>query len=503
MTHSAWRGVGLGMALALVGCGRGLPVSAQGVAPSRLEARQASCTLAPAEIRGGLPLSQAFQVGRSGEGWAELTLAAPQASWAQPGREAAVLTLWVDGQAQQDLVVPSALPRAQTVFLGPLSAGPHQLQVTMHPHSPAPAGAVELSAGSLGVITPEDPMHRVWAHAPIVGTRDDALRSDLPLAMFYERLPEPGGWERLRYTAVISNEDLGTSTPALFARWGRGVDIDWCYEVRVGPEGQRTEPKFQGIFHFTRDFSGRLEGAHPQLRISTPNNTYADGGRGRFQLRLAPTLGLSAEQAPREAILDRLPWIYGLMAAELFREGKCRPEGPWPLAEPDRSKAIADPRRFLYVDLKLAHRGQKVAVGLQGFGAPDWVRSDRGDEGLALDRGGWVRTAIECPQRPELAQLQALAVASAGGDGRTEVLALGQVMRLNDRLEPEALALMATGGPWALGPKGAWVPLWRAPASPAPRLPVGAGTSGEGPLVRPAEALGGPGGQPRGLGLHP
>src|SRR5919107_403390 len=58
-------------------------------------------------------------------------------------------------------------------------------------------------------------------------TIDDS--NDLPLAMYAEdtRSDGPGV---LRYSVIFSNEDGGTATPALLARWGRTTDIEMMYE---------------------------------------------------------------------------------------------------------------------------------------------------------------------------------------------------------------------------------------------------------------------------------
>jgi hypothetical protein len=39
------------------------------------------------------------------------------------------------------------------------------------------------------------------------------------------------GW--IRYSVIISNEDGGTATPALMARWERTTDIELIYEVEM------------------------------------------------------------------------------------------------------------------------------------------------------------------------------------------------------------------------------------------------------------------------------
>ena len=53
------------------------------------------------------------------------------------------------------------------------------------------------------------------------------------LLMYYEILHEANGNLIVRYTAIFTNEDGGTQTAALMARWGRATDIEWVYQIRA------------------------------------------------------------------------------------------------------------------------------------------------------------------------------------------------------------------------------------------------------------------------------
>jgi len=60
-----------------------------------------------------------------------------------------------------------------------------------------------------------------------------AKPSDIPLIVYCERLSENGvGF--LQYTVIFSNEDGGTSTRALMARWGRTTDVEYVYRAFPG-----------------------------------------------------------------------------------------------------------------------------------------------------------------------------------------------------------------------------------------------------------------------------
>ena len=54
--------------------------------------------------------------------------------------------------------------------------------------------------------------------------------SDIPLLLYCERLKDEGE-DVLQYTVIFSNEDGGTSTRTLMARWGRTTDIEYVYRA--------------------------------------------------------------------------------------------------------------------------------------------------------------------------------------------------------------------------------------------------------------------------------
>ena len=83
--------------------------------------------------------------------------------------------------------------------------------------------------------------------APIIHLRKDTIGrfSDVPLLMYWEAEQRPQG-RQVTYTVILSNEDGGTYTERLMARWGRTADIEWCYAASPSPKGRgaRGEGKF-------------------------------------------------------------------------------------------------------------------------------------------------------------------------------------------------------------------------------------------------------------------
>ena len=72
----------------------------------------------------------------------------------------------------------------------------------------------------------------VFAYAPVLFARLNTVGqfSDIPLLLYCEHL-RVDGEDTLQYTVIFSNEDGGTSTRALMARWGRTTDIEYVYRA--------------------------------------------------------------------------------------------------------------------------------------------------------------------------------------------------------------------------------------------------------------------------------
>ena len=52
----------------------------------------------------------------------------------------------------------------------------------------------------------------------------------------------------LRYSVIFSNEDGGTATPALLARWGRTTDIEMMYQEEWR-DGRMVTARYQAPDH--------------------------------------------------------------------------------------------------------------------------------------------------------------------------------------------------------------------------------------------------------------
>jgi hypothetical protein len=193
----------------------------------------------------------------------------------------------------------------------------------------------------------------------------------------------------VRYTAIFTNEDGGTQTLALMARWGRGTDIEWVYEFRLR-DGKIIEETYQGVNHETKAFTGsRTGGRHPLLAVASDNNNFSD--LACSAVRFAPLpIRVDLETATRESVMDRYPQTYRVMTEELQREQRISPT-------PTGINIIADPRDYFYIEASSQQKGAALGFDVKVAGQPEVFPSDLGDARLRIERSGNFRTAVRLP----------------------------------------------------------------------------------------------------------
>ena len=320
---------------------------------------------------------------------AVLTVTVDDTCPASTPRGVAAWSVWIDGvRGHEVLVFPAIGPDRYDTLVGPLAEGRHSIELR-----PAaiwePPACIAIERLETAVHAAGTPEHELYRRAPVLELRADTIGedTDLPLYAYAERVPADAGaaW---RHSIVFSNEDGGTPTRALFARWGRTTDVEQVYEVRT-LGGRVTDEVFQGPDHVTRAFGGRRQGEAPVLLVATLNNMVIDRGRSLAAVRLVPSLeDLSA--ATRESTMDARPWVYRRMAQELAAEGRIAEDAPlderWPRVAPD-------PRAHLYLEARLRlDRAVAVAWVTDRAGRRYWSHYEKLP--LVIDRDGWVRTAV-------------------------------------------------------------------------------------------------------------
>ena len=347
----------------------------------------------------------AFRLDREAEAVAAVTASCEPCDWGAKGREAAVLTLAVDGVHSQHLVLFRGASAEYRVVLGPLGAGDHRLTIALDPRRSATgSGAVRVGSVSVETVAGGEPGYEGLAHAPILHTRPGSLDrfSDLPLLAWVETRVRADGGRELRYSVVFSHEDGGTPLDRLMATWGRATDIELVYAVELDPAGLVRREEYQGKDHVFARFEGRREGLHPVLHVATRNNMVRD--RGRHTPRVAPApVPFSLDGVSREAVMDAHPWTYRVSGQEVRREGLVS-------SEPGR-KRIRDPRRFAYLEACGEVRDARIAFDL-GFAGPGgglrWEASDARGEDFRVGRSGCFRAAVAMPEGSALQDARSL-----------------------------------------------------------------------------------------------
>jgi len=282
-------------------------------------------------------------------------------------------SLEIDGTPQQEILLfPGSGRSTYESVIGPLAPGTHAIAVR-----PSRFWAADARIAIRGVSArpvADGPDRDMFRFAPSIGLRSDTVgaMSDLPMHVYCER-PAEG---QLRYSVIFTNEDGGTASRPLMARWGRAVDIEFVYEAVVR-EGKLISGSYQGPDHKVLPYRGPA--TPPLLNVVTLNNMFLDRGRTLATVRPRPE-PVDLTSATRESVLDRHPWMYRVMAGELKREGKL-------------GSAVDDPRRYLYAEARLTLKHTAAAARAR-LANGTWRASHQGEADLVITRDGWVRTAI-------------------------------------------------------------------------------------------------------------
>jgi hypothetical protein len=399
-----------------------------------------------------------FRTAVVGEVLVDITAAAPGISWGIAGSESAVVRLWVDGVFVGDDVVMASTPLTRSFDLGARLPGRHELRLQFDATASAPAAeVVRVTRTRFHTVPVGTAAYVALSHSPILYGRSGAgttvrtgpyqnAVTDSPLVAWHEDTPAATPGHRiLEYSIVWSNEDGGTSTPALMARWGRTTDIEWIYRVEVDATGRTVAGTavFQSPLHGTTLFTGTYEGSRPRLQTCTLNNNVCDRVDDPLRFSLSTEESLDGATQAREQVMDANPWTYRIMADEVRREGKV-------VADPDPAQTllIAEPRDYLYVVVDKDTIGANdgfywvgVAIGVRLKGSDTVYRSDTGLHPIwSLQRDGLAATTVRLPagtRRSDIAEIQAIRVPAGPDTGATvQVNAINRAFFLSARDEP-------------------------------------------------------------------
>jgi hypothetical protein len=380
--------------------------------------------------------SRDFSLLKESEVGLEIKARAKGASWARAGGEAPALLIEVDGQYSQDLLLWAGDSGfVYRVILGRLAAGGHQVTVRLNQAHSA-LGAQQATVLSMRPVSLTRDSHHTAEdllaimHAPVLSQRPNTIDrfSDLPILTYYEVSHPSSGEVQVRYTTIFTNEDGGTPTAALMARWGRASDIEWVYEFRAR-DGQVVEELYQGVSHEPKPFKGSRIGTHPLLAVASDNNNFSDQITSNVRFALFP-IAVDLRDSTRESAMDQNPWTYRIVAEELAREGKLQ-------AVPADANSIADPRNYVYVDLHAVQKETAISVEVRSSKQENASPSDRGDVRLRIERSGYFRTAIQMTSAESATAVSSVTVRCHSNAGQNcEGVQVSSVSVLNRHYSP-------------------------------------------------------------------
>ena len=351
-------------------------------------------------IAAAAPLAeQSFTLDQPAEVVATLHAGCERCDWGVAGREAAAVTIAVDGRYRTHAMLTRGDKDSEyRVLLGRYPRGTHAIVVEADPSSTARGvGAVRVSRVDVASVREGEPAYEGLAHAPILRARPNTIGrfTDVPLLMWYETAPTPRG-RSYRYSVIFSNEDGGTATDRLMATWGRTTDIEFVYGVEVDADGRTIADEFQGPDHVVMPFRGEKDAQHPIEFVVTDNNMVSDkpqpGAKtpaAPMRYSPAPELFDLANQS-REVVMDAHPWTYRVTSQEMSREAKIGDDAA------AGSGKIPDPRRFVFVEACSELDGAALAFGVRVMtsSGPRWFDSHRDRDQFRIVRSGCFRGAV-------------------------------------------------------------------------------------------------------------
>lgn len=450
-----------------------------GLAAPAQAAPETSTGVRHADVRRDHPDVRVPVVVRAGgEAVVDLDVTAPGTDWATAGAESAVVSISVDGRYVTDLVASGEQRLHRQLALGRLGAGVHQLRLHFAAERSAAASTVvRLDGLRVTTYRPDSPEYLVLRYAPVVygrnlpelGSPYQNATTDTPLIAWHEIAPAAtAGHRLLTYSVVWSNEDGGTNSPALMARWGRTTDIEWIYSVEVDGNGDRVagSDTFQAPNHETLHFSGRYEDDHALLQTCTSNNNMCDVVNDPMRFFLSTLQTLPAGRA-REYLMDTNSWTYQIMAEEMLREGQIEPASPTTALTP----AVSDQRNYLYAVVEKttgqANSGSNwvgAALGVRLVDGQTVYLSHHVDPTWSIQRDIPAATTVELPAgttADDIAEVSVHRIVVGADTGAAvRVTGMQRGFFLDDAYLPQASFLSWTGAV-VLDPSTTSQVIWR------------------------------------------
>jgi hypothetical protein len=260
----------------------------------------------------------------------EFNAVAPGTDFGIEGKEASMLSVYVNGTYHSDVAVLSERPPRYSVNLGTLGTGSHSIELRAAKDLSKPHEALPISVSDVTTRNLTGDEALVDRYAPVLETRwtpgsprIPAVHTDIPLLTVPKIEELPDGRKRITYYMMFSHEDGGTPVTRAFRMFGRSADYERAYHVDLDAAGNLVRERYQAPMHVPREFRGsHTDGTRPVLRVATPNNLFTTRTLG------ATPHWSEAPQAPRSdaandrAVMESNPWTYEVMGKELQREGR-------------------------------------------------------------------------------------------------------------------------------------------------------------------------------------
>ena len=399
-------------------------------------------------------LKSVFTSTGAAEAVAWITVDCDACAWDKTGSEGIVFAVTVDDRAPLHLPIVRGGKAEYRLMLGAVSSGEHAITIAQDPQLTAASlrgKTVRQLDVEIEQLAATDSSFQALSLAPFVHARPDTVGkfNDVPLLMWYEIEPTERG-KRYRYSVIFSNEDGGTPADRLMATWGRTTDIEYVYSVEVDAAGAILSEDMQGPKHEILPFTGKREGRHPLLWVSTENNMVLDHGTTTVRYAPAPAL-VDLTNVSREQVMDANPWTYEVMAKELAREGKIV------AGAPTGQGTIPDLRRYVFLEGcgEAGHNAITVSVNVND----QWLSSDRGVAEYRIVRDGCFRAAIPLPGTADASDVRVVSVQAFPRKDKptntpSRFTRLNTVFSLNEKLAPgppivrwDGQAVLRPGGP--------------------------------------------------------
>ncbi|OKL36850.1 hypothetical protein [Domibacillus mangrovi] len=259
--------------------------------------------------------------------------ASSDSDWGKKGNESNLLLVEVIGE--QDIAFKYTIvtymgdnPYIYSLYLGFLHEGNYKVkisnkEVAVYKRTVVTIHNVTCSESKLS--TRET---LVYEHAPVLYGRNhfshyDNCYTDTPLALLYSITEVQNETITIDYHYIFSHEDEGTPGQLLMAKWGRTLDIEWCYGVTLNSKtSEIIEAKYQGPHHEVRTFTGQyaLNSKRPILQTRTTNGNFDHVINSEYCFSIAPEIEWNPHTDSREWFMKERPDINLIMIKEAERQ---------------------------------------------------------------------------------------------------------------------------------------------------------------------------------------